>query len=130
VAAPENEALVRRLYEAFGKRDGAALAALLAEDVTWHVPGRSPVSGDHHPRERVFAFFGDLGARSGGTFHATLTEVFASGHGAIARAEVRGERPGKRYDSHYLLRFRIEGGRVREAWLVNEDQAAFEAFWA
>lgn len=130
MSADANAALVRRLYAAFDARDGAALAQLIHEDAAWHVPGRSALAGEHAPREKVFAFFGELAARSGGTFHAQVEDVYASNTGAVALARVRAERPGKRYASRYLLRFRIEGGRVREAWLWNEDQAAFDAFWA
>lgn len=126
-----NADLVRRLYEAFEKGDGPALARILDDRVAWHVPGRSPVSGDHAPRDAVFAFFGQLRARSEGTFRATLREIYASETGAIARADVTGQRPdGRRYQGAYLLRFRIEADRIHEAWLVNEDQDAFERFWA
>jgi ketosteroid isomerase-like protein len=130
VSAEANAALVRRLYEAFEKGDGPGVAALLAEDAAWHVPGRSPVSGTFAPRGSVLSFFGLLRERSGGTFRARLRDVYASDEGAVALAQVGGQRAGRVYDSTYLLRFRVEGGLVREAWLHNWDQAAFEAFWA
>jgi ketosteroid isomerase-like protein len=38
---PPNVEIVRRGYDAFNNGDTSALAALIAENVIWHVPGRS-----------------------------------------------------------------------------------------
>jgi len=36
----------RRFYT--GEDDTAALRGLLADDIAWHVPGRSAIAGDYH----------------------------------------------------------------------------------
>jgi ketosteroid isomerase-like protein len=41
-----NVEIVRRGYAAFNNGDTSALAALIAENVVWHVPGRSLIAGD------------------------------------------------------------------------------------
>jgi uncharacterized protein len=52
-----NAEIVRRGYDAFNNGDTSALAALIAENVVWHVPGRSSIAGDYHGRETTFAYF-------------------------------------------------------------------------
>lgn len=49
-----NAAIVRSAYEAFANGDGAALAALIDDDITWHesTPG---FEGDYHGRDQALA---------------------------------------------------------------------------
>ena len=51
-----NVELTRQGYEAFAKGDLAALSGLIADDVTWHVLGIGPLSGDYRGRDGVFGF--------------------------------------------------------------------------
>jgi uncharacterized protein len=54
---------VEELYAAFGRRDMAALIALLAEDVIWDLPGSVPhYSGTYKGQSRVAGFFQELDA--------------------------------------------------------------------
>src|SRR5947209_15468931 len=70
-----NAALVERLYAAFDGKDVASLGKLIAEERVWHVPGTSPVSGDHRGQEASFAYFQKLAELTDGTFHAELIDV-------------------------------------------------------
>ena len=58
----ENLALVRRIYEAFGKGDILTMLSLLASDVEWRVTGPPQVSyaGARRSREQVVEFFQTL----------------------------------------------------------------------
>ena len=125
-----NVALLSRLYEAFDKQDTATLAKLIAEDAIWHVPGSTPISGDHQGHTAIFAFFAKLAELSSGTFHAELIDVMASDMHAVAFAEASGTRGERTYEGLYLILFRIEKDRIVEARLFNDDPAAFEAFWS
>ena len=74
-----NEAVIRKGYEAFSKGDIETLQnEVLTDDIVWHFPGRNPLSGDYKGISEVLGFFGQLGERSGGTFQATLEDVFAN----------------------------------------------------
>ena len=48
-----NERLLRQEYEARAGRDDTSLADLFADDIVWHVPGRSTISGDYRGKEQV-----------------------------------------------------------------------------
>lgn len=125
-----NVALVSRLYEAFDAKDTATLTKVIAEDAIWHVPGSTPISGDHQGHAAIFAFFQRLADLSGGTFHAELVDVMASDMHAVAFAEASGTRGERTYEGTYLLLCRIEKDRIVEARLFNDDPEAFEAFWS
>ncbi|HEY3241027.1 MAG TPA: nuclear transport factor 2 family protein, partial [Acidimicrobiia bacterium] len=67
-----NVETVRRGYEAFNKGDMETLSELMAEDVVWHVPGRSSIAGDYQGREATFAYFGRLDELTDGSYQADL----------------------------------------------------------
>lgn len=49
--------LVRDLYAAFFADDMETVSNGFADDIIFHVPGRSPLSGTYHGKDQVFALF-------------------------------------------------------------------------
>ena len=124
-----NEALIRRLFDAFERKDGFGLRDVFAEDAVWHVPGDSVMAGTHSGRDAIFRFLGRLPKETNGTYGSRLIDVLASDDRAAALYRASGERNGDRLDLDQLLLFRIEGGLVREALALPTDPAVFETFW-
>jgi hypothetical protein len=60
MAEHPNVARIRDGYAAFAKGDFAALNDLFAEDLLWHVNGRSQFAGEYRGPEAVFGVFGKL----------------------------------------------------------------------
>jgi uncharacterized protein len=130
VARAENEALVRRVFDAFARKEGFALRSLFADDATWVVPGAGVVSGTYRGRAEIFAFLGRLPKETGGTYSSRLTDVLVSDDRAAALYRASGERHGRRLELDQVLVFRIDAGLVREVLALPTDPAAFDAFWA
>ena len=62
---------VRRFYAALAARDLGAAEACFTPDATWHLPGKSPIAGDHHGWPAIRDdFLSKLGPLSGHTFRA------------------------------------------------------------
>ena len=60
----DNTAIVKRIYEAFGRGDIEAILTSLADDVEWVVSGRQdgiPYAGTYHSRNGARDFFSLLG---------------------------------------------------------------------
>jgi ketosteroid isomerase-like protein len=127
--------VLQRLHAAQGEfyagGGDAALRAVLAEDIEWHVPGENAIAGDYRGIDEVFAYFArrrDLAAR---TFRMqpgdVLTgdgdnvAVLTDGTATIGGAERRWSTVGL---------YRITHGRVVACWLLPLDPAAFDAIWA
>ena len=130
MGAAENEALVRRIFEAFSRTEGFSLRGLFAEDAVWTVPGNGVMAGVHRGREAIFRFLARLPKETGGTYGSQLVDVLASPDRAAALYRARGTRRGRTLELDQLLLFRIEGGLVREVLALPSDPAAFEEFWA
>jgi hypothetical protein len=50
-----NVELLRRGYAAYNTGDMATINELFADDIEWHVPGRSELAGDYHGKDEVFS---------------------------------------------------------------------------
>ena len=130
MAREANEAVVRRIFDAFARKDAFGLRGLFAEDAVWHVPGHSLMAGTYEGREAIFRFLGRLPKETGGTYGSRLIDVLASDDRAAALYRAFGDRNGDRLDLDQLLLFRIDGGLIQEVLALPTDQAVFEAFWA
>jgi ketosteroid isomerase-like protein len=131
MGADENAAIVRRGYEAFNSADMDTLTEVIDESVVWHTPGRSSLAGDHQGRDATFAYFGQLGQGTGGTFRAELQHLLADDDGRVVGIQRNsGEREGKHLDVDVCLVFQLEEGLVTEAWEHFRDLYAWDEFWS
>jgi uncharacterized protein len=130
VAAAENEALVRQIFDAFARKQGFALRGIFAPDGVWTVPGRGVMAGVHRGRDEIFRFLARLPKETDGTYGSSLRDVLASDDRAAALYTARGTRRGVTLELEQVLLFRIEDGLVREVIALPSDPEAFEAFWA
>lgn len=128
--ATDNEALVRRIFDAFARREGLALRGLFAEDAVWTVPGSGVMAGVYRGREEIFGFLARLAKETDGTYGSELVDVLASETRAAALYRARGTRRGRTLELDQLLLFRIEDGLVRHVLALPSDSAAFEDFWS
>ena len=128
-AREANEAVVRRIFDAFARKQGFALRDLFTHDAVWTVPGDGVMAGVYRGREEIFRFLGRLPKETDGTYASRLVDVLASDERAAALYRASGERHGRRLDLDQLLLFELEDGLVRDVLALPSDPAAFEEFW-
>lgn len=128
--APSNEAVIRRIFDAFARKQGFALRDLFAHDAVWTVPGASVMAGVYRGREAIFRFLARLPKETDGTYGSRLIDVLASGERAAALYRASGERRGRRLDLDQLLLFRLENALVVEVLALPSDPATFDEFWS
>jgi len=130
VAASPNAAIVRRIFDAFARKEGFALRGLFAEDAVWNVPGSGVMAGVYRGRDEIFRFLARLPKETDGTYSSELVDVLASDRRAAALYRARGTRHGRTLELDQVLLFTIEDGLVREVLALPSDPDSFEAFWA
>lgn len=130
MSAAANAALVRRIFDAFARKEGLALRGSFAEDAVWSVPGRGAMAGRYEGREAIFRFLARLPKETDGTYGSELIDILASDDRAAALYRARGVRHGRTLELEQVLLFRIEDGLVRHVLALPSDPDAFEAFWA
>jgi uncharacterized protein len=130
VAAAENDAIVRRIFDAFARNEGLALRGLFAEDAVWSVPGRGVMAGRYEGRQAIFRFLAKLPKETDGTYRSELVDVLSSEDRAAALYRARGTRLGRMLELDQVLLFRIENDLVQHVLALPSDPDAFETFWA
>jgi uncharacterized protein len=125
-----NEALARELFDAFGRRDSAALGALFADDAVWRVGGANPMAGEYRGRREVLRFLASTARLTGGTYRSELLYALADDQHVVAVYRARGEREGRSIDLVQLLLCDVADGRLVDVTALPTDQARFDAFWS
>ena len=80
----ENETVVRRIFDAFSRRDPFALRGLFAADAVWTVPGDGVMAGVYRGPDAIFRFLARLPKETDGTYRSQLVDVLASESRAAA----------------------------------------------
>lgn len=105
------------------------VAELLAEDVRWHVPGTSPIAGDHRGRDSVLAYFERRRAIARGTMRMTVRDGLADDDAVVELVDGSAQLSGDSVTWRTVGVYRIRGGLLVEAWLVPFDLDLFDRIW-
>lgn len=129
MAEHPNVQLVRGAYEAFIKGDMATVEAAFADDIVWHITGRSPLAGDRRSKGEVFAFFVELSEVTGGTFTMDVIDIVGGDNHVVVLVDEHASQNGKTLDGVHAHVFRIEDGKAAEFWDAPFDATAQDEFW-
>ena len=123
-------AVVRQYFDYLASGNLDALGQLLADDVVWHQPGASKVSGIYRGTAALFEHLGRFMKLSQGSFRIDkVDEIMGNGDVVAARIHFVAQRDGRTLAMNGVDLIRVEGGKIREVWLFSGDQAAEDVFW-
>ena len=126
----ENVELVRRGYTAFNAGAMATLSDLFAEDAVWYAAGSGVLSGTKQGRDAIMSYFGELGARSQGSFQANLEDVVGGEKYTVGIQQTQAQGNGKTIDLATVITFVVRDGKIVEGREFFEDTAKADDFWA
>lgn len=121
-----NVAIVKRYYEAYGKRDLATIREVLAPDIVWRIPGHHPLSGPKRGPDEVVAFFNQLAKAN---FKAEVLFLGGNDEYVVDCHRGYGAAGNNKLDILWCLLFRIQNGRIAEVTNFAGDQHAADAFF-
>ena len=124
--AHPNTVLLRRLYDAYARRDKETISEIIAEDCTWRIPGRGPSSGTHTGRAAILELFRDLMRKSKGGASIELHDVLANDHTAVAIQTGHATIDGRSSSLQEVLVHTIRDGRVVDMQEYQFDLYAFD----
>ena len=109
----------------------AGLRAVLAADITWHVPGRSRIAGTYQGFDDVVGYFTRRRGLAAATFRITRRDVLTGAGDTIAAltdgAATLAGAP-RRWSTVGL--YRTASGLVAECWLMPTDPDLFDEIWS
>ncbi len=115
------ESVVRRAYQDFESSDLDLLGTVMAQDVVWHEPGRSSLSGDYKGPEAVLGFLRRLKEQSGGTFNIEILEVVSQPERAVVFQRETAKREGNVLDVIAAVDFEIHHSKITEVTVYQAD---------
>jgi ketosteroid isomerase-like protein len=130
VADQSNVQVVREAYDAFTKGEMETFGKLLADGITWRIPGRNPLAGVYHSKEDVFRFLRQVAESSSGTFRLEVRSVFGSDDTVVGLVTLQGERNGKTFVGDAAQVWRVEKGKAVEFVNLEYDPYATDEFWS
>lgn len=127
-ASPEeNRKVISDYYAAYATGDMDKVASFFADDIEWHIPGHHPLAGTKHGKQEVSSFFQQLGK---GNFRAELIALVADENWVIDMHRGWSNRDGlENVDTVWVLAFKIENGKIKEARNFSYDQASADRFF-
>jgi ketosteroid isomerase-like protein len=125
-----NLELLRRGYAAYGSGDMDTINELFADDVVWHIAGRSALSGDYTGKEQVFGFFAKIQEMSEGTAKIQVHDLLASDEHGVAVVTESATRNGRTHEGNATHVLHLRDGKVTEFWDAQTDQYAADEFWS
>ncbi|MDA0205289.1 MAG: nuclear transport factor 2 family protein [Acidobacteria bacterium] len=117
MAAQENAAIVRRLYEKFEKGDIDAMLGGMAEDVKWQLPeiAEVPLSGKRQGHNGVREFFASL-AEMQDVQEMQIDHMVAEGDTVVVlgRYSWRVKATDRSFSSDFAHVFHLAGGKIEK----------------
>ena len=132
-----SDAVPHELIAELHRRQGAMyaggevepVAELLAPEIVWHVPGSSPIAGEHRGHDAVLDYF-----RRRRELAAASMRMHPRGHlvdGDVVVQVVDGTATlgGEQVEWRTIGVYRLGDGQVHETWLVPLDLELFDRIW-
>lgn len=128
MAGPDETGRVLRAYaDAWLAADLERIVAAYHDDVVLHYMGESPLAGTHTGKDAAFAALGQATQRSARRLIEIEDVLVGEQLGALLAVEELGDPPRR---VRRVLLYRVEDGKLRECWLLDEDQRFVDALWS
>lgn len=102
---------------------------LLSDDVVWHWPGRSTVSGEYRGRDAAIELIRGFNRLTQGRLRVEPVDILEGRDYLMSFTHVTADRDGDHLDVIMADAMRFgPDGRVTEFWTLSNDQAAVDAF--
>lgn len=126
----ENAAVMRSVYEAMNRGDLETLQKILAPNFVWHIPGESPLAGDHRGFKGLAEVISRFMEMTDGTMRGENHDVISSDDHGVNLDRLTAKRGGKTLDMPMAFVAHIEDGQIVEAWDMPLDTRAWDEFWS
>ena len=122
--------MIGRYLDVMRRGDRETGYQFFAEDVSFHIPGRSPFAGDHRGRDAAVNYIESaIALAHEGEVELELIDALASRDRVALLLHERFKRPNGVIDIRRANVYRISGGQIAEVWIFEADQYAVDALF-
>ncbi len=128
--ANANIEIVQKYFTSLQTGNMKQLSEILADDIVWHQPGASSLSGVYNGKEQVFALFGKFMEISQGTFKIdSVGQLLSNSDLVTATLHFSASNAQGSISMSGVDLMRIKNNKIAEVWLFSENQNAEDKFW-
>ena len=125
-----NEARIRDGYAAESRGNGKVLAALVAPDAEWYIPGTSPLAGTYRGLNEIFPFWRKVAELAPSGVNIEVLDVLANDAHAAVFVVMRSQRKGAKLEQRGVHIYELRDGLAVRGQFYYEDQRAYDEFWS
>jgi ketosteroid isomerase-like protein len=125
-----NATIIRKAYEDFAQGNVPAVFAAFDSNISWHVPGHSPLSGDYRGHDQIAGFFQRTMELSAGTFTIDVHHVLAEDDLVVVLATVNARRNETSASFPEAHIWRMKDGKAVEFREYQGDEQREDRFWS
>jgi len=114
-------------YDEFAKGNVDSLMSSLADDITWHVSGGSPLAGEYVGKAEVLSFFGKMMQLYGGTLRLQLVDILVGERNAAVLTQEESQYAGKKLTFRSVHLWEVRDGKFSAFHVYYDD--AYHTFW-
>ncbi|HEX6350215.1 MAG TPA: nuclear transport factor 2 family protein [Candidatus Dormibacteraeota bacterium] len=123
-----NVEIARKAYKAFEEGDVQTVMEVFADDIVWHVPGKSSIAGTYKGKQQVMELFGKYMGMYDGQ-ETELHDVLANDQHTVALLTVKYRKQGRTLEMKATdITHPDSEGRIKEFWRISEDVGALDEF--
>ncbi|MBV9249981.1 MAG: nuclear transport factor 2 family protein [Acetobacteraceae bacterium] len=126
----QNATIIRQAYQDFAQGNVPAVFGAFDANITWHIPGHGPLSGDYTGHDQVGGFFGRTMELSGGVFSIDVHNVLAEDDLVMVLVTVNAQRNGISASFPEVHVWRMKGGKAVEFREYQGDEQREDQFWS
>lgn len=123
-------ATVHRYLEAYEGGNLESMRQCFTDDLLWHIPGQTRVSGAWRGWSGLREHATLLRTLTNGTWHSENLDILVGEHTIFLYRRNTGEREGKQLDIRASYRLEFDGDRIAAVYASYEDQSQLTEFWA
>lgn len=125
-----NVDIARASLAALMKGDVETMAAGIADDATWHVPGSHQWAGEYSGKAEIVGRFGRMAEQGYGFTLDEIHDIVGGDDHVIALVRVTARGPSESASTKGIWVMHVRDGKASEFWGYNEDQAAIDRVMA
>jgi hypothetical protein len=111
--------------------DGLPVKDVFDDSSLLHVPGRSGLSGEYQGGDAILGLLRRMSDLTNGTWGFSRSSLLTADDRLIVlRCISTARRHAKTLDADVATVVQLRCGKVREMWIVSQDQAQFDDFWS
>lgn len=122
--------MLKKFYDCFKKGDAQGMLALCPDEMTFQIPGKSPLAGKYTKATLAGQLLNRIHELSGGSFELEVHDITATEQHGLVLTTDRLMRNGTKHEYRSVHVWRIQNGKPIAWYEYPRDLYQYDAIWS